>query len=304
MIARIDVDRNVSQLRDGVEHRVAGLLSDLVGRGERLVAVGGDPAPRHGSCDRSSAPGPRRPPRTPGHSAGRRPRRDRSAPARSRPSAAARSARRRPSARSRIATVIIRPTSGSASGKPSQTPTTPDQHRQRGQAVRSGVVAVGHQRGAADALAGPNPVLRAPARCPKQPTTAAAATQPSWSIGCGWSSFCERLPGGNDRRRGDHQHDEDAGQVLGPPVAVGVARVGGRRPSEKASQSGIAVGGVGKVMDRVGQQRRRAADQDDDTAGARRSARARSGESLTARIPAAEPARASSTLSAASWLCG
>ena len=43
VITGVDVDRDVGQLRDGVEHGVAGLLSDLVGRGERLVAVGGDP---------------------------------------------------------------------------------------------------------------------------------------------------------------------------------------------------------------------------------------------------------------------
>ena len=56
----------------------------------------------------------------------------------------------------KIASVISRPTIGSASGKPSQTPSAPSNDREAGQAVGAGVIAVGDQRGAVDLAADPD----------------------------------------------------------------------------------------------------------------------------------------------------
>ena len=107
---------------------------------------------------------------------------------------------------------------------------------------------------------------------PAKPTSAAAMTHQTLSSGCAWSSFCHRLPGGDDRAGEDNQHDEHAGHVFRPVVAVGEAAVR-RAPAEGEGyperQGGQRVGGV---VDGVGQQPGAAADDSDDQLEDRRRA--------------------------------
>ena len=74
----------------------------------------------------------------------------------------------------------------------------------------------------------------------------------------------DRLPGGNDRRQRDDGDDEQPGQVFGAAVAVGVAP-GGRPAAEHERDPERDRGqGVGEVVDGVGEQRDRTADEHDD----------------------------------------
>ena len=106
------------------------------------------------------------------------------------------------------------------------------------------------------------------------PTSPAAATQPTCSIGDGVDQAAHRLDRGDRRRQGDHRDHEQPGQVFGAAESVGVAAGGGlgaqgeRDPQRDRGQR------VGEVVDGVGQQRDRAGDHHDhqlrDRGGAQR----------------------------------
>ena len=68
-----------------------------------------------------------------------------------------------------------------------------------------------------------------------------------WVTGSGLNEAADRLVSGDDGRQRDHGDDEDAGQVFGSSVAVGVAAVAARRPRTKAIHSGSAVSASEKL---------------------------------------------------------
>jgi hypothetical protein len=73
----------------------------------------------------------------------------------------------------------------------------------------------------------------------------------------------DRGVGGRGRGQHDHGHDDDAGQVLGPAVTVGVA-AGGKPPAEQERDAERHRGQrVGRVVQRVAEQRDRAGQRDD-----------------------------------------
>ena len=122
----------------------------------------------------------------------------------------------------------------------------PDQHRQRGQPVGAGVQAVGDQRRRADLRPRANPV-------PGRQLVACEADERGdgdrGQIGHvpGVQQPGERRVGGQRRGRRDRQHDHDPGQVLGPPVAIGVAagrRAAGQHERDRERHRGQRVGGV------------------------------------------------------------
>ncbi len=72
------------------------------------------------------------------------------------------------------------------------------------------------------------------------------------------------MPGGDDCRGRDHCEHEQSGEVLGAPIPVGVALVGGAAPEPESDEQGDGGEGVGKVVNGVGEQRDRAGGGDDD----------------------------------------
>ena len=79
---------------------------------------------------------------------------------------------------------------------------------------------------------------------------------------CGCSSRPTAAIGGRGRGQHDHGHDDDAGQVLGPAVAVGVA-AGGTPPAEQEREAERHRGQrVGRVVQRVAEQCDRAGQRD------------------------------------------
>jgi hypothetical protein len=122
----------------------------------------------------------------------------------------------------------------------------PDQHGQRGQPVGAGMQAVGDQRRRADLAPGANPV-------PGRQLVAREADErrdgDHGQIGHvpGVQQPAERRVGGQRRGGGDRQHDHDPGEVLGPPVAVGIAagrRAAGEHERDREWHRGQRVGGV------------------------------------------------------------
>ena len=94
----------------------------------------------------------------------------------------------------------------------------------------------------------------ATASLPTMPMTAATITQTRWSTSLGMPQAVDRLPRGHHAREGDHQDDEDAGDVLGPAVAVGEPAVG--RPAAEAERQPQRQGGqrIGDVVQAVAQE--------------------------------------------------
>ncbi len=74
----------------------------------------------------------------------------------------------------------------------------------------------------------------------------------------------DRLPGSHGRRQGDHGHHEDAGQVLGAPVAIGVTLGRPPPPQDEGDAQRHGRQRIGEVVDGVTQQSHRSADEDDD----------------------------------------
>ena len=257
---------------------------------------------RRAGGDRSSASARCAPPCTPGRAAS-------AASAVSTSSGSTPSIKRRNTSRAavrstaRIATVISRPTIGSASGNPSATPPARQQHRQRREAVGAGMQAVGNQCGRTDSAADADPVQR-------HQLVADEADE-----ACG----------------GDPAHVLDLHRVDQPHARPRIRR---RRPTGRSSRRRRARPGP-----RRGRSRRcsaalpRACPARTRSTTAPPSTRRRSCEwcppptqptrtattmtacasavtpsatrlILTARMPMALDSSASSTLSAASWLCG
>ena len=135
----------------------------------------------------------------------------------------------------------------------------PDEHRQRGQPVGAGMQAVGDQRGQADLPPGADAI-------PGRQLVAREADERSDGDrnqvrhGPGAQQPVERHVGGQRRGRRDRQHDHDPGQVLGPPVAVGIAtgrRAAGEQERDRERHRGERVGGVVQRVAEQGDRPRR-----------------------------------------------
>jgi hypothetical protein len=132
----------------------------------------------------------------------------------------------------------------------------PQQHRQRGEPVGAGVQPVGDQRRRPDPATGPDPVPghQLVAREPRE-----GGHRDRGQVGDvpRVQQAGHRLVGGQRGRRRDQGDDHDPGQVLGPPVPVGVAAV--RRAPAHDERHRQRDGGqrVGGVVQRVAQQRHR-----------------------------------------------
>jgi hypothetical protein len=125
------------------------------------------------------------------------------------------------------------------------------------------VVAVGFERGAADLAAHTDAEQRHQLvaqethhRCGDDPAQVAQRL--------GGYQLLVRLPGCQRRAGHHHQHDKHPGQVLGAAKAIGVAARRRASPKHKGDPQWHGGERIGEVMDGVGQQRRAAADQDDD----------------------------------------
>src|SRR5215216_6064509 len=77
------------------------------------------------------------------------------------------------------------------------------------------------------------------------------------------NQLLDRLPRREKRGAGDHQDDEDARQILRSTVAVRVAAVRGATADGERQPQRNRGGRVGEVVDGVGEQRNRAAEEDD-----------------------------------------
>jgi|GEM_PF-5425290 len=93
---------------------------------------------------------------------------------------------------------------------------------------------------------------------------------------------------GGDRRGCDERDDAEAGQVLRPGVAVGVAVGGGAPRQEEGDPERNGGEGVGHVVDRVGEQPDRAAQRRD---GGLQAARDEESDEADAERPGPGPAR-------------
>jgi hypothetical protein len=132
----------------------------------------------------------------------------------------------------------------------------PDEHGQRGQPVGAGMQAVRDQRGRADLPSGPDPI---PGRhlVAREADERRDGDRNQVRHVPGVQQPVERLVGGQRRGRRDRRHDHDPGQVLGPPVAIGIAagrRAAGEQERDRERHRGERVGGV---VQRVAEQRDR-----------------------------------------------
>ena len=133
---------------------------------------------------------------------------------------------------------MSRPTTGRPSVQPSATP-RPRRARPGGETVGAGVVAVGDEGGRADGAARRGSGRRRRPRCRGSRRTPAAATQPRLCDRRRVAAAGRRPPSRRTRPKGDHRDDEEAGEVLGPAVAVGVAP--GRRRDARGRRRSTAV---------------------------------------------------------------
>ena len=144
----------------------------------------------------------------------------------------------------------------------------PSDDRERGQPVGPGVVPVGDERGRADRAADPDPVER-------DGLVADEADEPGGEDDrdvrhrLGVDEPADGLVGGEDRRRGDHQEDEQPGEVLGAAVAEGVAAGRGASADGEGDPERDRGEGIAEVVDRVGEQGDRARDEHDGELGDR-----------------------------------
>ena len=146
-------------------------------------------------------------------------------------------------------------------------------HGQRGEAVHAGVLAIGHQGGGADLVAHADAKDRH--SLVSEEADDRGGDHPAHVADRRWlQQLLVALPSGDDRAGEDHQHHHGAGNILGAAVAVGVAAVGGALAQGEGDPERHGGEGVGEVVDRIGQQRHAAADQDDYHLEERRCAQA------------------------------
>ncbi len=135
-------------------------------------------------------------------------------------------------------------------------PARPEQHRQRGEPVGARVQPVGDQRGRADpaadadAVAGHQLVAREPGQRGRGHRDQGGDRRRV-------QQAVHRLVGSQRRRGQDEQHDDDPGQVLGPPVPVGVAPARRAPPDQERDTERHRRQRVGRVVQRVAEQRHR-----------------------------------------------
>ena len=135
----------------------------------------------------------------------------------------------------------------------------PDEHGQRGQPVGAGVQAVGDQRGRADPPSGADAI---PGRqlVAREADERRHGDRNQVRHGPGMQQPAERRVGGQRRGRRDRHHDHDPGEVLGPPVAIGVAtgrRAAGEQERDRERHRGERVGGVVQRVAEQGDRPRR-----------------------------------------------
>ena len=159
----------------------------------------------------------------------------------------------------RIATVMTSPMTGSAQPHPMATPpaltTTASEVSPSVRAWWPSATS------AAEPMALPSRIRNsATASLPRKPMRPAAATQPRLLIGVGSTSrsmACQPATSGRER---DHREDEQAGEVLRAPVAVGVPPGGGPTTDDERDPQWDRRQGVGEVVDGVGEQGHRPRD--------------------------------------------
>lgn len=152
--------------------------------------------------------------------------------------------------------MMASPTSGSASGQPSATPAAPATTAQGGQPVGARVQPVGDQRRRADLAPDPDPVLR-DELVAEEADHAGRGHPPQVLHRRGIEQAAHRLHPGHDRRGGNHDHDEQAGEVLSSPVPVRVAAVRWPTPEPERHPQRDGGAGVGDVVHGVSEQRDR-----------------------------------------------
>jgi len=129
-----------------------------------------------------------------------------------------------------------------------------EQHGQRGEPVRAGVVAVRDQRRRPDLLADADAEDRH-SLVPEKPDDGSRDDPANVLNRLRVQQAIERLPASDPRREGNHRDDEHAGQILGPAKAVGVPSGGGSTPQGEGDPEWDCGQRIREVVDRVGQQR-------------------------------------------------
>ena len=93
---------------------------------------------------------------------------------------------------------------------------------------------------------------------------AGQADQPEIADGSGVEQPLQRLPGDQQRAQRDHHHHEEAREVLGPAISIGVPAIGCPSPDDEGDPQRHRCQGVAEVVDGVRKQRRRAGLEDDE----------------------------------------
>ena len=147
---------------------------------------------------------------------------------------------------------------GVGEGEPGGDAARAGEHGQGREAVGAGVQAVGDQRRRPDAAPHPDAVDRD--QLVAEEADQSGRGDPAQVVDRRrLAPPAARLDGGEDRGRGDHRDDDEAREVLGAAVAVGVAAGGGPSSDDEGDPQGHRGQRVGGVVDRVGQQGHRVA---------------------------------------------
>ena len=159
--------------------------------------------------------------------------------------------------------MISSPTTGSAQSQPSATPPTPSSTASE---VNPSVRACSPSATrAAEPILRPTRIrYRATSSLPVNPTSAARATAIRLDTGRGWASLVIASTAASADEAAMISTIDHPGQVLGPAVPVGVAAVGRPPADRNAIPSGTRGERVGRVVQRVAQQRDRAGERDHD----------------------------------------
>ena len=151
------------------------------------------------------------------------------------------------------------------------------EHGQRGHAVGAGVQPVGDQGGRADAPTDPDAVLGHPL-VPQEPQNGSGGDSAQQLHVLRMQQPVHRLVAGGHRRGGDGRHHGEPGEVLGPAVAVDVAATGRSSPDQERQPERHSRQRVGEVVQRVPEERHRAAHEEHDQLARRRRGQAEQGD--------------------------